>query len=170
MHGMLKTALPCLGAEPVPSMGVQEFLADRIWPSLAHLEDTYPGFSLWYRERVIPGLATGERRLFVDMRDGSCGGVVIAKRDAHERKLCTVWVAETARGRGVAGRLMDEAIDWLEDACPLLTVPEERLNEFLALARRRRFQLTQKLPSFYRLGRAEYVFNGLLRADRMASN
>lgn len=135
------------------------------WDVLRHLESTYPGFGRWYWGRVVPGLASGTRRIFVHTAREAITGVVIAKRGARERKLCTVWVAADARGMSVAGSLVEEASEWLGHRRPLLTVPEERLAEFLPLARRRDYELTEALPSFYRERRTEYVFNGRLRPD-----
>lgn len=138
-------------------------MVEQVWPRLAQLETTYPGFRAWFWGKVAPGLEIGDRRVFIHAGSASVDGVVIAKRNASERKLCTIWVAPEARGRRIASDLVDEAIDWLEDPLPLLTVPEERLAELTPLARSRGFELSQAIESCYRAGRTEYVFNGRLR-------
>lgn len=134
-----------------------------VWKSLSHLEATYPGFARWFWGIVEPGLRLGSRRVFVRRSGSGLEGIVIAKRDPAERKLCTVWTAPHARGLRVATGLVAEAIDWLEDPLPLLTVPEERMPEFRGLVAGFGFEATEALPSYYRSGRTEYVFNGRLR-------
>lgn len=136
---------------------------DEIWRSLSHLESIYPGFGRWFRGIVEPGLLSGSRRIFVSRSSSGLDGIVIAKRCRAERKLCTVWTAPHARGSRIATSLIAEAIDWMDDPLPLLSVPEERLPEFRGLITGFGFAPTQVLHSYYRFGKAEYVFNGCLR-------
>lgn len=145
-----------------PPSGSSVPCLDDAWGELSHLEDTYPGFRAWFWGKVSLGVAGGTRRLFTLHDTRSIHGIVIAKRTDDERKLCTVWVAENARRRGVASALIDEACDWLAAARPLITVPEERMPELGPLLGRRGFVHTASLPSFYRPGRTEHVFNGQL--------
>ena len=136
--------------------------AESAWLRLAHLEAVYPGFHEWYRSKVVPELAIGRRRMFVRVGSDGYDGIVIAKR-GEEAKLCTIWTAPAVRNRGIADTLIGEAMDWMETDRPLLTIPEERMYEFSGLLVRRGFQSTETLMSYYRRGRAEHVFNGLLR-------
>lgn len=138
---------------------------DAIWRSLHQLESLYPGFRTWFWGRTAPGIANGQRKAFVRADGNGILGIVIAKRALTERKLCTVWVAPHARHLGLASSLIDEAVDWLDTSRPLLTVPEERIDEFKAIVAARRFDMTCVLESYYRAGRKEYVFNGLLRSE-----
>ena len=136
---------------------------ERIWSALSHLEKTYPGFRMWFWGRVVRGLETGQRKYFLSTEAADLVGIVIAKRDRLERKLCTVWVRSDRRGCGLATGLIDEASDWLEEDRPLLTVPQERLAEFMPLVWSRGYKLSEALSSFYRPNVTEYVFNGRLR-------
>jgi GNAT superfamily N-acetyltransferase len=133
-----------------------------LWRSLVGLESSYPNFRFWFESKVVPGLYRGTRRLFIIMNVGRPIGIAIAKRE-EERKLCTVWVHEKYRRRGVACALIDEATEWLGTERPLFTVPEERLSEFQGILRRRCFAYTESARAYYRPGKVEYVFNGLLR-------
>jgi GNAT superfamily N-acetyltransferase len=133
----------------------------RIFSYLSHLEVLYPGFQQWYWKKVVPGLLDGSRRAFVE-DDGRITGIVIAKFTRSERKLCTVWVDSNQAGRGIGRALMEEAMAWLCTTHPLITVPEERVPEFNALFDRWRFSLNQVVPSLYRPGFQEYVFNGTI--------
>ena len=157
---MLNT--PTLAVSPAPLLSPSRPELEEVWLRLKHLETTYPGFRNWFWSKVASGVRVGERRVFTHAGRDGVDGAVIAKSDGRERKLCTIWVAPAARGQGLASDLVDEALDWLEEPHPLLTVPDDRLAELTPLVRARGFSLTQSIRSCYREGRIEYVFNGHL--------
>ncbi len=136
--------------------------AERLWPTLLHLEGTYPGFTSWYWNKVIPGLSRGTRHLFWVGSLDAPSAVAILKREAGESKICTAWVAEPERRRGHGRRLLEESIEWLGEARPLFTVPAERYAEFEMLMHRLDFVETARIESLYRPGVVEHVFNGSL--------
>ena len=102
------------------------------------------------------------RRIFTEWSDGQLAGVVIAKAEGDERKLCTVWIAPNFKKQGLGRRLMSEAKVWLGTETPLISVPHQRLSEFQPIFDQWGFSLTQTLRSYYRYGETEYVFNGTL--------
>ena len=106
-----------------------------------------PGVGHW--GTVIPGLISGERRLFVERHEDRLSGLVIAKR-SDERKLCTIWTRPELRGRGVATRLVDDALEWLGTDRPLVTVPGETLESYA-------------VDRYYRDDSAEHILNVSLR-------
>ena len=134
------------------------------WESLHHLEASYPGFCTWYWTKVVPGVGRGERNILISRLDARVAGVAITKRDCAEAKLCTLWVAPTARTTGVGRDLMQAAISWLGNEAPLFTVPAERVDEFRPLLKRFKFEETDRLESAYRPGVIEHVFNGRLQS------
>ncbi|QCB53936.1 GNAT family N-acetyltransferase [Sphingopyxis sp. PAMC25046] len=136
--------------------------ADAFWPALAHLEASYPGFGAWYWSKVVPGLDNATRQILHVGDVENPAAIAIVKRDNIEAKICTLWVSETCRGKGVGGELMAEAIDWIGHAHPLFTVPAERYEEFRPLMARFRFEETMRIPSLYRSGVVEHVYNGQL--------
>ncbi|MCW2339164.1 GNAT superfamily N-acetyltransferase [Sphingobium sp. B2D3A] len=136
-----------------------------VWPTLAPLKMTYPGFSSWYWSKVVPGILRGTRAI---LRQGSLNapsGLAIVKRDVTENKICTLWVSEEGRGRGLGRELLEEAIDWIGDDHPLFTVSAQRYEEFQPLMKRFRFNETQRLNSLYRPGVVEHIYNGQLSAQ-----
>lgn len=134
--------------------------ADLVWPTLAPLSAVYPGFKEWFRAKVLHGIADGRRRIFVVGPLAAPSAIAIAKRELAENKLCTLWVSANARGSGIGSDLVEEVVDWLSDRSPLLTVPAERYAEFVPLVRRYGFVETARMPSLYRPGVVEHVFNG----------
>lgn len=133
-----------------------------LWSTLSPLKAMYPGFSVWYWSKVLPGLLRGTRHI---LRQGTLdrpSGIAILKRDVDENKICTLWVANADRGRGVGRELIEEAISWMGDEHPLFTVPAERYEEFRPLMERLRFKETARLQSVYRPGVVEHIYNSRL--------
>lgn len=135
-----------------------------VYSCLSHLESYYPDFERWYWDTVVPGITEGTRMVRVVRRDDEIIAALIAKRECAERKLCTLWVRPDFVGHGVGVRLIEEGRRWVGEASPLASVPEERMPELGGILVRMGFVLTQKLDSFYRPGKAEFVFNGRLAA------
>lgn len=133
-----------------------------IYSCLSHLDSYYPDFDQWYWGTVVPGITKGTRMVRVVRRDDEIIAALIAKREPLERKLCTLWVRPDFVGHGVGVRLIDEGKCWVGDASPLASVPEERMPELGGILVRMGFVLTQKIDSFYRPGKTEFVFNGRL--------
>jgi GNAT superfamily N-acetyltransferase len=141
--------------------GFADVKATAVFAALAEVGDLYPGFEAWYWETVIPGIGR-DRAIFVEWNSDKIAGVVIAKRSLEERKLCTVWVDDGFRSRGVASRLLDQSCSWLGTGAPMLTIPSESLGEFAGILKAGQFCRTQVLDAYYRFGSREHVFNGKL--------
>jgi ribosomal protein S18 acetylase RimI-like enzyme len=122
----------------------------------------YPDIERWFESKVLPGIASGTRRVVVERDASNIVGCLILKKADQERKICTLWVRPDARGAGLGQHLLDSARQWLDCDQPMLTVPQEELDGFLPLLKRNHFQLTQRAANFYRSNRCEYVFNGEL--------
>lgn len=155
-------ALPLLASPNETTAGSLVREAEKLWPILSHLESTYPGFTSWYWNKVIPGLSRGTRHLFWIGSLDAPSAVAILKREAGESKICTAWVSESERGRGHGRRLLEESIEWLDETRPLFTVPAERYAKFEPLMHRLGFVETARIGSLYRPGVVEHVFNGPL--------
>ncbi|MBM3099351.1 GNAT family N-acetyltransferase [Gluconobacter cerinus] len=132
-----------------------------IWSALSQLEETYPGFRNWYWNKVVPGLRTGERRIFLIGSAASPKGIAIAKKNYAELKICTLWVTPSERGRGLGRKLLEDAVEWVGVDRPLFTVPHERYKELLPLTKKLGFYETAQIRSLYRLGVVEHIFNGV---------
>ena len=145
-----------------------KYLMSDFPPAFMEIDDQcalYPGFRIWFHDKVLAGIRQGDRAVFVALNDAQVTGLAIVKRTATERKLCTMWVRHYARGNGVATRLAEAAFEWLGPRTPLLTIPEERIAEFRGLLNQWDFSLTERRFGYYRPGRCVFVVNGRLRAS-----
>jgi GNAT superfamily N-acetyltransferase len=133
-----------------------------VWPAIAHLEVYYPGFELWFYNKVASGIRESTRQIFVEMAGAEVAGIAIAKRGPIEKKLCTLYVVPKFRNRRVASRLAERAFDWMGTEKPLFTVPEEKTKEFGRLLGKWGFFHSQTLEHAYRAAKTEHIFNGFL--------
>jgi hypothetical protein len=137
-----------------------------VYDALAEPAAPYPEFQSWFYETLVPGINRGQRRLFIAYNCvGWIGGVVIAKRTAAERKLCTVWVSPSWRRHGIAKQLTTDALNWLGTDKPLFTVAEDRVWQFHGLLDAWDFGRPIRVPHLYRKGVSELVFNGTLQSS-----
>jgi ribosomal protein S18 acetylase RimI-like enzyme len=145
---------------------IQGMLAE-VNSHVQHLNKFYPQFEQWMALRVMPGITAGERSILVEYRAGLLAGIAIVKDDGIEKKLCCLRVLPEFRDtRGLGVRLFDKAFDVLEEHAPLLSVTEERLSSFERIFRYFGFEIGEKYQDLYRIGKAEYSFNGSLNTDK----
>lgn len=122
----------------------------------------YPKIDEWVASQVIPGLLDGSRHIVTSKGADGLQALAILKKDAVERKICTLWVHPHHRKKGLGQWLIDQSISWLECRQPLLSVPEEEFAAFHQLLLRNGFKLNHRLVGYYRTNACEFVFNGTL--------
>lgn len=79
-----------------------------------------------WKERIIRNSATSPSATWaaIDSADRFVGIVTAARVDGTFR-IFAMWVAPEKRGQGIAGRLLDEALSWIEGAAPRSSVALE---------------------------------------------
>lgn len=157
--------IPNMLSQQTEPMLVQSLDYNRIYEKVEHLKAVdYPEFHHWFWHKVVPGYENNTRGIFVRADGNRITGIAIAKRGL-ERKLCTLWVDEAFRDRGLAGSLADEAFNWLQTRKPLFSVSKKKLNEFRGLLRSWDFGSGVQYEGYYHQSATEIVFNGSLRPD-----
>lgn len=137
---------------------VEPDAVERSREQLSYLEAIYPGFTHWFDSKVQPGIIAGTRYLNVIEHDGMLTGIVIAKNEEGERKLCTVWVHPDFRGRGIGGRLIKAACLWLGTDRPLASVSETNFVTVNGLLKRLGFLHTSSKTN-PQTGLIEHYYN-----------
>ena len=112
----------------------------------------YPGFDIWFDRTVLPSLGK-DRAILLARIDGELAGFCVLKRTSSERKICTLYVYEGFRSRGVGS---------LGEWFPLVTVPEELLPVDERFFRRFGFRLSGSRVGLYRGEKREFFFNRTL--------
>lgn len=129
---------------------------------LNDIQELYPEFKYWYSTKVIPGLINGSREILTEYRENRLIGIAIIKNEKDEKKICTIKVLPEYQNKGIGIKLFKRALSSLNTNKPFVTVPEERFNEFHKIFTYYGFQLTQIIEGYYREGKKEYIYNGLL--------
>ena len=130
--------------------------------SLAFLRDDYPGFGHWYNQTVVPSIGDN-RMVFFASPQGDCNrlaGAMILKKTFYEKKICTLYIPDDFRGRGIGTAFMKKAIITLGDRHPVITVSEPRVTEFDSFLQRFGFKLYDSYSGYYRSGFHELSYNG----------
>lgn len=126
---------------------------------LAPLSSDYPGFEEWYTQKVIPGATLGTRHILTIKRGSAVVGVGIAKKDSHERKICTVRIAPDFANRGYGLKIFDGLLKWVDTDQPHLTVGEHKLRQFQRIFDWYGFVHTSSVNGKYVAGANELFFN-----------
>lgn len=121
----------------------------------------YSNFNKWYYDTVVPGLASGERLIYAVTDSRKIVAILILK-NASEKKICTLSVAEDYRKQGIATELLRVACSELQCSTPLITVSSYHIAEFESLLKKNGFVLYAKYPNYYKQGISGFAFNGPL--------
>ena len=121
----------------------------------------YPGFDIWFDRTVLLSLGK-DRAILLARIDGELAGFCVLKRTSSERKICTLYVYEGFRSRGVGSALVEYALGLLGEWFPLVTVPEELLPVYERFFRRFGFRLSGSRVGLYRGEKREFFFNRTL--------
>lgn len=127
---------------------------------LQGMDDLYPEFGYWYKNKVMPGVMMGSDILMMAKDRDQVIGVALGKRNQHETKLRCVRVLPDYQQRGVGIHLVEKMLRELDDDKPSCTVAEEMLHQFSRpFINLFQFDLSHVEKGMYRPGKLEYVFN-----------
>lgn len=137
-------------------------MVNRVYRFLIRLNAEYPGFGSWYWNSVEPSLAEGTKEIIIAEWKRKIIGVSIIKKDAREKKICTLRVDKAYRGNGVGKKLIQFSMLELETDLPFISVSSQRIGQFEKTFRYFGFQLQEKNCNYYKSGCDEYCYNGFL--------
>ncbi len=129
------------------------------------LRGSYPNFDNWLTSRVLPGIATGERTVVIEQRNGVSAGLLIVKHTSDERKLCTLRIRPDYEFRGMGIRLFNTAFEILGTSRPLLSVSEVALPKFARIFDHFGFSFEESYQGLYLPKIQELSYNGILHTD-----
>lgn len=124
------------------------------------ISEMHPNYLEWYWGKTIPRVLNKRGEIFFEEVNHEVIGILIAKKTTKQRKICTFWVNEKFRKKGVGGRLLKRAIEYLETDKPLISIPENEVSSFEKIIENYHWTLVQTLePDEYSTVR-EYLYNG----------
>lgn len=115
------------------SIDEKRFLRQAVWVFLSPLTKSYQGFDNWYANLFSSNELNKEREIIVCLYDNKIAGVAITKNSKDEKKLCTLKVADSMKGSGLAYELVTLAIRILEEDHPFCSINSEKESEFSRL-------------------------------------
>ena len=135
---------------------------------LNNFQQFYPGFSEWYKTKVISGFEFGKRIIYVVKENYSIRGVAILRisdKTNKSNKICSFYVDKDIRTGGIGTqfirKILEETLSYPQDI--IITVPEERLLEsvgngnFKNFLENWGFKIIKELESKYRINKKEFV-------------
>lgn len=123
------------------------------------VKDDYPDYRQWFQTVQIPGIYDGTRNIIVaHINDKIVGFVSLKKTD--EKKICTFYVEKNYRKNKIGALLAEKAINYLEEEKPLITIPMDKLHEFIKIASKYNWEVTEIKENLYRTTTPEVIVNG----------
>lgn len=152
-----------------PKEYIEKLLDDILILSLQVKED-YPDYKTWFQEKQIPGIYDNTRNIIVAHFNGRILGFVSLKKSKEEKKICTFYVEKSFRKNKVGTLLVERAITYLEEERPLITIPMNKLNDFIKIANKYNWQITDIKENLYRTTTPEVIVNGSLHELELAKS
>ena len=140
---------------------LQKILNDILVLSMQVKKD-YPDYRNWFINTQIPGVYDGTRNIIVAHIKDRIVGFVSLKKTPSEKKICTFYVEKNYRRNQIGTLLVEKAVEYLEETKPLITIPMNKLNEFIKIGNRFNWEITDIKENLYRTTTPEVIVNGAL--------
>lgn len=124
------------------------------------LDVFYPDIKDWFWNKVVPSTITGNSSIVLAEEHDQVIGLSMVKA-GDDPKIRCLRVRPEYANRGVGIHLIDKSLRLLDHDKPMVTVPEEKINELSRImVNRFDFDLRYVDRGLYRPGKLEYQFNG----------
>ncbi|MFK4132412.1 GNAT family N-acetyltransferase [Pseudomonas luteola] len=122
------------------------------------LADTYPDIQEWLYLKVIPDLTTGKRVVLSVADNEEIMAFSVLKDNKTEKKICTLYVLESFRLRGVGSLLIHESVKYLGHKNIHLSVSEDNYESIKSLLEKHGFNKVKEVRDEYCMGITELHF------------
>ncbi|NCO04300.1 MAG: GNAT family N-acetyltransferase [Alphaproteobacteria bacterium] len=126
---------------------------------LISVQCEYPNIFDWYNGKVLSELEDHKRHIISYRQDSRIIGLGIAKKSISENKICTIKVATDFWGKGVGSMLVENLVSWLDDPKPVITVSENKYQQFLPLFKKFDFKTSDIKLGLYKPRVSEIIMN-----------
>ena len=140
---------------------IQKLIQDVLLLSMTVKQD-YPDYRSWFLNTQIPGLYDNTRNIIIAHINDKIVGFVSLKKTSTEKKICTFYVEKSFRRNKIGTILVEKAINYLEESRPLITIPMNKLNEFIKIGNYYNWEITDIKENLYRTSTPEVIVNGTI--------
>ena len=144
-----------------PQEIIEKMIQEVLYLSMI-VKNDYPDYKEWYTTVQVPGLYTNERNIIIAHINDKIVGFVSLKKTPIEKKICTFYVEKNFRRNQIGTILVEKAIEFLEESRPLITIPMDKLNEFIRIANKYNWEITDIKENLYRTNTPEVIVNGII--------
>ena len=124
-----------------PQEIIEKMIQEVLYLSMI-VKNDYPDYKEWYTKVQVPGLYTNERNIIIAHIKDKIVGFVSLKKTNEEKKICTFYVEKSFRRNKIGTILVERAVEFLEEDRPLITIPMDKLNEFIKIANKYNWKIT----------------------------
>lgn len=142
-------------------------LCDKLYDMTDFICEDYPKHKTWYYQKHLPATlieGSGRDIIFAYESDKNIYGTAFIKEDETEKKICTLFVSESARGKGVATILVEKAMEILNTTKPMITLADYKLPMFEGLIKKYDWEKTQEVKGLYNDKSLEIVYNSAIKS------
>lgn len=140
-------------------------LCDKLYDMTDFISTDYPKHKSWFYEKHLPAAFTensGRDIIYAFDENGKLHGTAFIKQDEDEKKICTLFVDNEARGLGIGTKLVEKSMEILHTTTPLITLADYKLPMFEGLIKKYNWKQTQVVKGLYNDKSVELVYNGQL--------
>ena len=150
-----------------PQEIIEKMIQEVLYLSMI-VKNDYPDYKEWYTKVQVPGLYTNERNIIIAHIKDKIVGFVSLKKTNEEKKICTFYVEKSFRRNKIGTILVERAVEFLEEERPLITIPMDKLNEFIKIANKYNWKITDIKENLYRTSTPEVIVNGIITSTNQS--
>ncbi len=106
--------------------------------------EDYEHLCEWYWSKAVPWVFSNRMEFFLALDYEKVIGVLIAKKENKERKICTLFVSPEYSHKGIATHLINDSFEFLETTKPIFAFSEYKLHQFIPIIRKYGWQINEK--------------------------
>lgn len=140
-------------------------VCDELYEMTDFISVDYPKHKSWFYKKHLPATFTensGRDIIYAHDENAIIYGTAFIKQDEVEKKICTLFVADNARGLGIGTKLVEKSMEILKTTKPMITLADYKLPMFEGLIKKYGWEQTQIVKGLYNEKNLELVYNGHL--------
>lgn len=142
-------------------------IIDNVFNISILIKSDYPDYKNWFLKKQVPGIYDGSRNIIIAHNNENILGFVSLKKDNNEKKICTFYVTKNYRKNKIGYLLAQKATEWLECDKPLITIPSDKLWDFIKISEKYNWEISDIKNGLYRTNNPEIILNGNIENNEL---